>query len=107
MNRNAPLPLVVILGTNEIASAVAVYLKRAGCRVILSHDPFPPVIRRGMAFHDVLFGDRRVIDGIEGVRTETTIETVAASTDPDGVAVTALQLTDLLAVRPLDVLVDA
>ncbi len=107
MNRTAPLRLVVILGTNEIASAVAVHLRCAGWRVILSHDPFPPVVRRGMAFHDVLFGDRRVIDGIEGVQTESDREIAATFASPDRVAVTALQLTDLVTIRPLDVLVDA
>jgi hypothetical protein len=107
MNRTAPLRLVVILGTNEIASAVAVHLRYAGWHVILSHDPFPPVVRRGMAFHDVLFGDRRVIDSIEGVQTESEREIAAALADRDRVAVTALQLTDLLTISSLEVLVDA
>jgi len=107
MNRSAPFPLVAVLGTNEIASAVGVHLRRAGWSVVLAYDPFPPVVRRGMAFHDVLFGDRRVIEGIEGVRTETTTEIAAALTNPSHVAVTALQLADLVTVRPLEVLVDA
>ena len=59
-------PFAVILGTNEIASAVAVKLRKARFGVILSHDPYPPVIRRGMAFYDALFDDRAVIDGVEG-----------------------------------------
>jgi len=42
--------LAVILGTDEIASAVAVNLYRSGYCVVLSHDPLPPVIRRKMAF---------------------------------------------------------
>jgi len=107
MNRNAPFPLVVILGTNEIASAVGVHLRRAGWNVVLAYDPFPPVVRRGMAFHDVLFGDCRVIDGVEGVRTETTTEIAAALTSPDCVAVTALPLADLVATCSPEVLVDA
>lgn len=107
MNRTAPFRLVVILGTNEIASAVAVNLRHAGWHVILSHDPFPPVVRRGMAFHDVLFGDRRVIDGVEGVQTESEREIRAAILNPDRVAVTDLQFTDLLTIHSLEVLVDA
>jgi hypothetical protein len=47
-------PLAVVMGTNEIASAVAVSLIRAGIPTVLSHDPYPPVIRRGMSFHDAL-----------------------------------------------------
>ncbi|MGZ9410181.1 MAG: xanthine dehydrogenase, partial [Methylocystis sp.] len=49
---------VISLGTNEIASAVAARLTWERRRVVLSHDAYPPVIRRGMAFHDALYGDR-------------------------------------------------
>lgn len=99
--------LAVILGTNEIASAVAVHLQREGWRVILSHDSYPPVIRRAMAFHDVLFGDCIRINGVQGERAETTRGIVKALAPPDSVAVTPLHLTDLLAVFSLDALVDA
>lgn len=107
MFRSLPLPLVIILGTNEIASAVAVHLRRAGWLVILSHDPLPPVIRRGMAFHDVLFGDRCTIENIKGVRAENSREIAAALAASDGVAVTPLHLADLLPIGPLGALVDA
>ena len=60
------LSFAVILGTNEIASAVAVNLYRGGSSVVLSHDPLPPVIRRKMAFHDALFDDPVVIGGSRG-----------------------------------------
>ena len=85
-------PLAVILGTNEIASAVAVKLRKAHFSVILSHDPYPPVIRRGMAFYDALFDDRAVIDGIEGQRAETAMEIADIVGEDDRVAVTPLQL---------------
>ena len=107
MFRTPPLPLVIILGTNEIASAVAVHLRRMGWLVILSHDPLPPVIRRGMAFHDVLFGDRCAIENIEGVRAENSREIAAALAASDRVAVTPLHLADLLPIGPLGALVDA
>ncbi len=107
MNNDVSPPLAAILGTNEIASAVAVYLRGAGWRVVLGYDPFPPVLRRGMAFHDVLFGDRKVIEGIEGVRAENPEEIAAAIAERDCVAVTALQLAELLSSHSLDVLVDA
>jgi xanthine dehydrogenase accessory factor len=105
---NASLPLAVVLGTNEIASAVAVYLRHAGWDAVLSYDPFPPVIRRGMAFHDVVFGDRRVIGNIEGVRAETAHEMAAALADPDRVAVAvSLEIADLATKRPIAALIDA
>ncbi len=63
--------VAVVMGTSEIASAVAVHLHRDGWRVVLSHDPHPPVIRRRMAFHDALFGDPAEVSGVSGVCAET------------------------------------
>jgi xanthine dehydrogenase accessory factor len=103
----AASPLALVLGTNEIASAVAVHLHSSGHRVILSHDAFPPVIRRAMAFHDALFGDRAIVEGIEGERAETTLEVAAAMKMPQRVAVTPLHLSDLIASFAPKVLVDA
>jgi hypothetical protein len=104
-NRSAPF--VIVLGANEIASAVAARLTQEGCRVVLSHDPYPPVIRRGMAFHDALFNDYTEVDGIQGCRGESALEIVRALTVTGVVAVTSLQLTDLIALRAPDVLIDA
>lgn len=100
-------PLAVVLGTNEIASAVAVKLRKAHFNVILSHDPWPPVIRRGMAFHDALFDDSPVLQGVVGARAETAMEIADAAARRDSVAVTPLQLCDLLALRRIPVLIDA
>ncbi len=99
--------LAVILGTNEIASVVAVQLARRGFHVILCHDPFPPVIRRGTAFHDALFEDRIEVDGIKGARAETAAEISLVLTIPGQVAVTPLRPADLVAMRKFDALVDA
>ena len=101
------LPLAVVLGTNETASAVAASLTAFGYSVILSHDPFPPVTRRGMAFHDALFDDRAVVDQIHGERAETAVEIAAVLAKPGYVAVTPLHLTDLIALLSFKVLVDA
>jgi hypothetical protein len=101
------LPLAVVMGTNEIASAVAVALNRSGYAVVLSHDPSPPVIRRGMAFYDALFGDPCEIGGVMGERAESLLEIADVLTRRERVAVTPLTLTDLLALRAADVLVEA
>jgi hypothetical protein len=100
-------PVAVILGTGEIASAVAVYLCRAGFATILSYDPFPPVIRRSMAFHDALFGDRAVVEDVEAERAEDAVTLLAVLAKPARVAVTTLGLVDLIAIRSPQVLVDA
>jgi hypothetical protein len=104
---NRSVPFVIVLGANEIASAVAARLTQEGCRVVISHDPYPPVIRRGMAFHDALFNDHTEVDGVQGRRVETALEIVRALTVTGVVAVTSLQLTDLIALRIPDVLIDA
>jgi len=101
------VPFAVILGTNEVASAVAVQLHRAGFSVVLSHDPMPPVIRRKMAFHDALFDDLVTLDGVGAQRAATGLEIRGALGRTAGVLVTELGLLDLLVVRTLDVLVDA
>ncbi|TBW38474.1 xanthine dehydrogenase [Siculibacillus lacustris] len=100
-------PFAVVLGTNEIASAIAVHLTRAGDGVALVHDPHPPVLRRAMAFDDALYGDPATVEGITGLRCETTLEVVAALAEPHRVAPTLLDLSHLLALRSPAVLVDA
>ena len=97
----------VILGTNEVASAVAVYLHRAGWCTLLSHDPFPPVIRRRMAFHDALFGERANVDGLPGLNAETTFEAATLLAGGHGVVVTRLGLLDLIPMSAIHILVDA
>ena len=99
-------PYALILGTNEIASAVAVEMRRAGWSVVLAHDPFPLVIRRKMAFHDVLFGESVVIDAIEGVLAEDVLDLLDALNASEHVIVTPLQLPDLIALRTPEVLID-
>ncbi len=99
--------LAVVLGTNEIASAVAVHLRRAGRGVVLAHDPLPPVLRRGMAFHDALWGDETVLDGIGAVAAEGLLAVLEASAAPERVAVTRLGLIDLMPLGRFDLLVDA
>lgn len=100
-------PYAVVLGTNEIASAIAVQLCWERFRVVMSHDPDPPVIRRGMAFHDALYDDRAEVDGIAGRRAETALELIDVLGAPGRVAVTHLQLTDLITLRSPNVIVDA
>ncbi|MGY3450855.1 xanthine dehydrogenase [Bradyrhizobium sp. USDA 4353] len=106
MGTNA-VRFAVILGTNDVASAIAVQLHRAGYCVVLSHDPNPPVMRRKMAFHDALFGDSVRVENVTGERIECTMDVFKALGDPQHVLVTPLGLIDLLPVRGIDVLIDA
>lgn len=107
MRASRPFRLAVILGTNEIASAVAVRLHNAGFRVVLSHDPLPPVIRRKMAFHDALFDDDVTVEGIPAQRADSGLEIRTVLSHTPGVVITELGLLDLIVIRSIDVLVDA
>jgi hypothetical protein len=107
MRLDSPDRFAVILGTNEIASAVAVLLRRRGYGVVLSHDPLPPVIRRRMAFHDALFDDDVSVAGIAAQRADTGFEIRTNLGRAPGVIVTELGLLDLIVLRSLDILVDA
>lgn len=97
----------LVLGLNEIASAVAVELFKAGYGVIMSHDPNPPVIRRGMAFYDALFLDPISVGGVSSVCVENTLAARNCMTEREFIAVTRLGPHELLTIDRFDVLVDA
>lgn len=99
--------LAVILGTDEIASAVAHRLIGAGFGVVLSDAPDRPVIRRGMAFHDALHGELVSLEGLSAVRADSASQAYFAACRRDRAVVTDLGLVDLLPIARFDVLVDA
>ena len=101
------LPSAVVLGTDEIASAVAVDLLRDGWSVVLAHDPHAPVLRRGMAFHDALWGETVAVDGVAAVVIDRVTDLLFTEPRPDRVAVTRLGLVDLMTLGRLALLVDA
>jgi xanthine dehydrogenase accessory factor len=107
MRSAIPYRFAVILGTNEIASAVALQLYRSNFRTVLSHDPLPPVIRRKMAFHDALYDDGVAVEGISARRADTGLEIRTSLAQETGVTVTELGLLDLIVVQAIDVLIDA
>ncbi|MGO9172846.1 MAG: xanthine dehydrogenase [Rhodomicrobium sp.] len=105
--RDAGRSIALVLGTNEIASAVAISLHRNGYGTVLSHDPNPPVIRRGMAFHDALFGDAAPVDGHIAVCSERLIDLKREVLSNGRIAITPLELCDLLVMGQIGVLADA
>jgi xanthine dehydrogenase accessory factor len=106
-SERSPGAYAVILGANEVASAAAVALLRAGWRVVLAHDRNPPVVRRGMAFHDALFGDPAVLAEVGAARADGAIDVVKAMNRGPGVVVTPMGLLDLIVLDKLDLLIDA
>ena len=100
-------PVAVVLGTNDIASAVAHCLFQAGYGVVLSRDPGQPVLRRAMAFDDALVTGFSELEGLAGRPAETLVEVLRGFTERTGVMVTALELGELLCLGLIDLLVDA
>ncbi|TDT94807.1 MULTISPECIES: xanthine dehydrogenase [Azorhizobium] len=99
--------VAIVLGTNEIASAVAIHLHRAGYAVVMSHDAAPPVIRRRMAFHDALWGDPAPVEGLEAVPVERVSELFAIFTHGGRLAITRMGLVELMVIAPFALLIDA
>ena len=62
--RDAAGAVCLVLGTGDIASAVAWHLHRAGHGVLLLRDGTTPVLRCGMAFDDALEIGRATLEGV-------------------------------------------
>ncbi|TCT01700.1 hypothetical protein [Aquabacter spiritensis] len=100
-------PTAVVLGTNDIASAVAVHLFRAGYGIVLSRDHAQPVLRREMAFDDALVNGRATLEGVAARPADNLVEILRGFTDRAGVMVTGLEFGELLCLGLIDLLVDA
>ncbi len=55
---------VLVLGTDDIASAIGHALARAGIRTLMARDPDLPVLRRSMSFDDAIESGFAELDGI-------------------------------------------
>lgn len=66
-----------MLGTNDVASAVAHRLWSSGYGVVLVEGPYPTVTRRGMAFADAVFAGRAELVGVWAQRVADPGEAVA------------------------------
>ena len=78
-------PIAVILGLDEIASAIGVRIHEAGYSVVMSHDTARPVIRRGMAFFDALYDDPIVLGGLPGIAVHNTLAARAKVQSCEGI----------------------
>jgi hypothetical protein len=100
-------PLAIVLGLNEIASAVAVNLHGGGYAVIMVHDAGAPVIRRGMAFFDALFDGKATLGGVTAVNVDSSLAARSQVRAQECICVTRLDLSELLIIGDIDVLIDA
>lgn len=68
-----PYTPILVRGTGDVASAVAIGLLNAGYAVLMHDVPEPTAPRRGMAFTDAVFDGVAILEGIEARRIELTM----------------------------------
>ncbi|GAB4398374.1 MAG: hypothetical protein OHK0031_18050 [Anaerolineales bacterium] len=95
---------ILVRGSGDIGSAVALALVRAGQSVILHDTPRPAATRRGMAFTDAFFDGQASLENVSARRVDSAAE---AAQLRDVLPVCALEFSALLTAFTPDVLVDA
>ena len=65
MNRTKPDLRILIRGANDVGSAVAHHLFKAGYSVVIHEIPQPTTTRRRMSFTDAIFDGHAALDGVE------------------------------------------
>jgi xanthine dehydrogenase accessory factor len=100
-------PTVLVRGSGDVGSAVAVVLQRAGYGVAIHEVAAPAAPRRGMALADAVFDGRSELDGVLARRVSLA-QLAPAVAEGAFVAVSVDALEDVLAALDgVDVLVDA
>jgi xanthine dehydrogenase accessory factor len=103
-----PLQVALVLGTGDIASAIGWRLFTQGWGVVLLCDSAVPVLRRGIAFDDVLEGGMAELDGVMGELASTAEAVPSLLLARQGVVVANLDPAVLAACCGLpSVLIDA
>ncbi len=98
---------VLVRGSGDVGSAVAVVLHRAGHGVAIHEIAAPSAPRRGMAFADAVFDGEAVLDGVRARRIDDVAQLAEAVAGRQLVPVTTADLADVLVALKPAVLVDA
>lgn len=99
-------PIVLVLGSGDVGSAVAHQLYRAGARVLLCDVARPTHARRGMSFIDALFDGETLLEGVLARRVTTLRAAAELWNSADAIPIVSLPEQDLRAFD-FDVAVDA
>lgn len=83
MRRPWPRPVAVIIGSDEIGSAIAIAFDRLGYAVVICDEVDPPWSRRGMAFTDAWYYGNANLDGATAVFCAT-VKSIPAVLDRPG-----------------------
>jgi xanthine dehydrogenase accessory factor len=90
--------LVVIRGAGDIASGIAVRLRRAGADIVMLDIPVPTAVRRAVCFSEAIRLGKMDVEGIHAVRCKdatAAVNTAASGTiavlaDPEGSSIREL-----------------
>jgi len=105
--RSAVPPIAVILSSNEAASAIAHRLFQGGWSVVLSRDPMVPVLRRRMSFDDAFCDRSATLEGVAARRVESLGGLIDSFVARQFIAVTSMDLGELLCLGSVEAIVDA
>ena len=97
--------LVVIKGGGDLASAIAYRLVKCGFAVIMTEQPFPTVVRRGVSFAQAVFDGETTVEGVRGRRVESS--DLAAVINANEVAVIIDPQASIIEKLMPDIVIDA
>ncbi|MEB2541721.1 hypothetical protein [Burkholderia cenocepacia] len=98
---------VLVRGTGDIGSAIALALYREGYPVLLHDGPSPTDMRRGMAFVDAVFDGMAILDGVTAHRVDLSPALGETLVTQDGVCVICAPFADVLAAVTWSAVIDA
>ncbi len=98
---------ILVLGLDELASAVARRLLLAGYAVAM-HAPAPPaILRRGMAFSDAWYDGAAVLEDVEARRADSDAEFLQALRSALTIPILTQRSIEAISRWPWDVVIDA
>ena len=65
-----PRPRALVKGAGDLASGVALRLRRAGFVVVMTEIARPTVVRRAVAFAEAVYDGRTVVEGVTSVKVD-------------------------------------
>lgn len=98
---------VLVRGTGDVASAIALRLFRAGYQVLMHDGPEPTAPRRGMAFTDAVFDGIATLDGVRARRVDLVPSLGVALAERSAVLVTTAAWLETLNAMSWVALIDA
>ena len=97
---------VVVRGGGDLATGVAIRLRRAGLKVIVTELARPLAVRRTVCFSESVFEGTWTVEDVSAIRADSLPQALEIANRGDVPVLVAPSLVSLFA-RPLDVLVDA